>query len=312
MLVLGGHALAGPVAASGVTLFFGLSGYLITGILMKERARSGRLNLRRFYWRRLTRLAPPMLLVVGVTAVLLRGLPWDSWLFPVTWTSNYARLADLPVYPFGHTWSLAVEEQFYIVWPVAFLLLMSRRRPVLWLGAALAVLMAWRLILLVAGQFSYQYLAFETASTTILVGCLVAIGGWRVSNQLVVLAAIVGLVLLPVAMKLASPTGWYWLPLLTTPLVGVILAGSAACSWLTWRWLGFLGVASYSLYLWHEPVAFMLVGEDVMSPQGVAAGVAAGLVAYFVLERPLMRWRERQQNAAHRDAADYISAPVRG
>ena len=131
-LVLTGHAVAGPVAASGVTLFFGLSGYLITGLLLRERARTGSVNLRRFYWRRLTRLGPPLLLavvVVGLVKLAAGGLATSTVLAPLTWTTNYVQLLGREVLLLGHTWSLAVEEQFYLLWPLAFLVLIPRRRP---------------------------------------------------------------------------------------------------------------------------------------------------------------------------------------
>lgn len=292
LLVLLGHAFAGPVAASGVTLFFGLSGYLITGILRKERQRTGRIDFRRFYARRFTRLAPPLFLAVAVMALVHRGLAADSIWAPLTWTANYARLFHVPVYLFGHTWSLAVEEQFYIVWPLAFLAIMARRRPVFVLSIALALLMAWRLFLLVAGQYDYAYLALETAGTTILAGCLVVLADWKVRSQLAVLVSIGVLLLAPVVSWRIGGEAWIWVPFVTTPFVAVILAGAESCHWLTWRWLGFLGVTSYSLYLWHEPTAFTFVGTDRFTPLGALIGTMVGFAAYFLLERPLMRWRE--------------------
>jgi len=299
LLVLFGHWFAGPAAASGVTLFFGLSGYLITGILLAERERTGRINLRRFYGRRMTRLGPPLVVVVVATMVVSAfagGATWSGALASITWTTNYASILGVDVYPFSHTWSLAVEEQFYLVWPVAFLALMSRGRPQRWLIVILGVLMAWRFVVLASGHTQYGYEAFEAAGTAILAGCLIALTGWTLTNRWLVLAAF-GSLLLAVSVALLSTDSWMWIPFLVTPSVALILAGSEACRFLRWRWLGFCGVVSYSAYLWHVPFGFLLADGDGFSTAGSMLGTALGVLAYFVVERPLMRWRARRSSA---------------
>ncbi|MEV0053600.1 acyltransferase [Saccharopolyspora shandongensis] len=135
-LVMLRHALPDLFTGAGVVgvvMFFALSGYLITGLLVNERARTGRIDLRQFYLRRARRLVPAMVALVAVIAVVTlvfdplgdRGKLGRTVLFALTWTGNL---------PFGHAsdatfhlWTLATEEQFYLVWPALLLVLAPRR-----------------------------------------------------------------------------------------------------------------------------------------------------------------------------------------
>lgn len=296
VLVLVGHALAphrfGTLAAAGVTLFFVLSGYLITGLLVDEHERTGTINVRRFYWRRFTRLAPPLAVMLAMTAPLLRPGP-GAWLPAATWTANYAYLAGADTAPYGHTWSLGVEEQFYLVWPLALLALLAgdRRRVVSVAGWACAVLFAWRLALIAAGDLLYAYEAFEAAAQPVLLGAVVALCRWRTPAALGVIGA-AGVVApaLAVSLWIGNPW-WLTVPVLATPGAALLVAAAGACPWLTWRPLAAAGVASYSLYLWHEPISHLVSGE--LAIVGVAAGSAVGLVAYRYFEDPLMQKRAR-------------------
>lgn len=119
---------------SGVGLFFALSGYLITGLLLDERSRSGRISLMRFYVRRAARLAPALCLMLAATSALLLAMGGQAARLAVGaipslfYVTNYYALAhgDFPAV-FGPTWSLAVEEHFYLIWPCALAFLIRRR-----------------------------------------------------------------------------------------------------------------------------------------------------------------------------------------
>ncbi|MFI5099878.1 MAG: acyltransferase family protein, partial [Actinomycetes bacterium] len=125
LLVLVGHALPRfwVLSATGVTVFFALSGYLITGILLREHGRTGRLPLRTFYLRRFFRLAPTLLLVLSVTVVWC--LAWHVYTATLaqdtvqvlTYRANWGVEQGDFTLPLAQTWSLSVEEQFYLVWP---------------------------------------------------------------------------------------------------------------------------------------------------------------------------------------------------
>jgi peptidoglycan/LPS O-acetylase OafA/YrhL len=293
LLVLAGHAdpRLAPLAAAGVTLFFVLSGYLITGLLMAEWAQQGRLELRRFYVRRLSRLAPPLFFMLGVMAPLLHA-NWEHWLAAATWIGNYT--GGVGVDPFGHTWSLAVEEQFYLVWPICFIALVRFRGHAPYvLVSVILVLFTWRILLTMRGHLDYAYFAFETAGLPLLCGCLLALAGWRLPKRraALALAATCGLPLIGSGPEAA----WVLTPILVLPAVVALVAAAEGSMWLARRPLAFCGVASYSLYLWHKPVAWCLGGA--YSSFNVMVGAVVGLAAYCLLEAPLMRWRATRKGA---------------
>ena len=134
LMVLVQH-VAGPLRIdlgyTGVGLFFGLSGYLITSLLLDEFASRGRVSLFRFYARRAARLVPALLLVVAVcnTIFVIQGYyaPLAGSLTALTYTANYVQIFNLNwMVAYGPTWSLAVEEHFYIIWPLALLATIRR------------------------------------------------------------------------------------------------------------------------------------------------------------------------------------------
>ena len=301
LLVLVGHTNdgLGPLAAAGVALFFTLSGYLITGILLSERERHGFLNLRRFYLRRATRLAPPLLAMLLVMAPLM-GSSWTEVLGPATWTANYTRLLGVET-GFGHTWSLGVEEQFYIVWPVLLLLLTRLRKPAAALLGLVGVLTVWRLLLTFNGHSDYAYMSLETAGVSILAGCLIALAGVHLRGREAIKALVLLVVVASAAVMLdGGLLVWHLTPVLTTPAAAALIAAARGATWLTWRPLVFCGVASYSVYLWHVPVSW-LVGKE---PAGVVIGAMAGLLAWAAVERPLMAWRAREHERLKPARAD--------
>ena len=289
LLVLIGHAGSahhiGALAASGVTLFFGLSGYLITGILRDEYQRTGGIDLRRFYARRLTRLAPPLLVMLAVIC-LVSWPGWGAVLSAATWTANYTQFFGIDLTPLGHTWSLGVEEQFYLLWPLALLLLLPRGRTLRWTLWVTVALTAWRAFADAEGAYLYAYGALETAGSAILAGAVVALAGWRLRGMWAVVG-LGGLVAVAGFAAMAGGSWWLVVPLLVTPFVALMLLAAESTSWLAWRPLVACGVASYSLYLWHEPGSFLISGG--LTVFGVACGTVLGVVAYFVVEAPVMR-----------------------
>src|SRR4029077_7675427 len=164
------------LAELGVHVFFVISGYLITRLLIDELDQHGRISLRHFYFRRTMRIFPPYYAYLGVVFLLsvagaLQLAPHDL-VHGLTYTSNY--------YPgrswfLGHTWSLSVEEQFYLLWP-AIMVLAGRRRTVVF--AALTVLLvpiirlgSWELMRWSGDGIGHR---FETVADAIAIGCLLA------------------------------------------------------------------------------------------------------------------------------------------
>ena len=316
-----GHLANGYI---GVDVFFVLSGFLVTGIMLDEKERTGGLRLRRFYARRVRRLLPAaVVLVVATCALSLMVLPRLSrvglvgdaraallyvanWHFLGSATDYFAD--DVQRSPFLHFWSLAIEEQFYFVFPLLLVGLMSLarrlRRPTLVPGV-LVVLMVGSLVL----QFSTDdalraYYGTDTKLYQLLVGAVLSatLGRWGRSGvrwmASVGLASVVGLVvlatdLIPMSVSLRGVGAAALTALL---IVGLELApGSQVGRLLSMRPFTYLGRISYGTYLWHWPIIVLVgAGFDVgVVPMAAIAAVGATAIAALsaaVVEMPIRRW----------------------
>jgi len=287
LLVLAFHGM-GPVSIriarafagwAGVDIFFVISGFLITSILQQEQTDCGSFSLSRFYTRRCLRIWPAyyaFLLVLGLTAYS----NWKSIGISSIYLTNFDLALGWNVLELriGHLWSLAVEEQFYLLWPVA-LLLAGRRVLPLSLGLIAAVWI-WRTILFVDGASWLRLCAgFDTRLDAILLGCVAAIIWARPDVRVKISRALSGTwtpVVLVIAMvasaaALGHPSErqslraqlLFWdlnLPLFTLLTAALILTllvhpTSRVTRFLSHWLLVWLGRLSYSLYLWHV-VAF--------------------------------------------------------
>jgi peptidoglycan/LPS O-acetylase OafA/YrhL len=309
----------------GVDVFFVLSGFLITRLLLEERRSSGGVNLRNFYARRALRLLPALFafLTVWTTAMLATGPPGDRE-YVVTcvavvlfYVANWAAISGFPMVILLHTWSLAVEEQFYLAWPLVAGLLSLARRP-LWVAGALAAAAAatagWRWYLADLGaSWGRIYMANDTHADGLLVGAavafLIADGGWRGRLRRPELGALAGAIL--VSLLVATPLVPYYAHGVTMAVAVatavVILDVLAEMSWLRrllgLRWLAATGRISYGLYLWHFPVFLywgalkLFSGEAPASLQVLvlawATTFAAAGVSYIAVEAPALRYKAR-------------------
>lgn len=305
-----------PLGKVGVGVFFAISGFLITGILMDERARSGAIDLRRFYLRRLARLAPGLLLVVaiGSVAFLLLGQrrPVLAGIFAATYTTNYAAVwfgHHLP--GFGHAWSLAVEEHFYLVWPIALLALMKlgagRAMAVTFVVALLDI--AWRGALVQRpGTELLLYVGTLERIDAILYGCVAAMAlrrGWHTPGWVAALGAAALLVMLAFPYDLQYSSALYGIA--GTALVAGLDAAKLGRTLLSARPLVWMGLASYSLYLWHLPVYQII--EAVMGTAlwtkalAVALSFALAAASYRWFEVPVRDWARRRIDAGRKPVA---------
>lgn len=261
--------------AYGVTLFFVLSGFLITRILIRR----DQVDFRRFYLRRAARLLPALIVFLASWWLLTGTWSWH----PLTYTANYAWIAGDGVFGLAHMWSLSVEEHFYVLWP-----LMVAFTPRRWMAATtaslLAVGVAWRLLMLDA-PFERVMWGTDTAAFAILAGCLLAVVQWRPPAHWGT-PATVGLV----AFSLVTPawtTGYLVVELLVVVLavVAVGVAASAPVRWLEAKPLVWCGVVAYGLYLWHGALLHLW-------PIPVALVAAFGLSAasWYVVEQPILEW----------------------
>lgn len=318
LVVIGYHFGFAVPAGLGVTGFFVLSGFLITWLLRKEWEADGAVSLRGFYARRTLRIFPAYFAYLAFVAVVsaLRGTPSDPALpWALTYTVNYYNAwTGHPDGPYSHLWSLAVEEQFYLLWPLLFLLCARRGRRALavFLGGAIVVVLGWRVALFhgVGIGESYVYNAFDTRFDSLAVGCLLAIAlEWRAARRageavasrswmpLVTLAAL--FVSSRAEAAYAKGVGLTIDSVLLAVLIVQLLLLHRARSW---RWidaraLRSIGIVSYPMYLYHP--WGLAVGYKVPLPPagqflvGVAATLVAAAASYRLVERPFLALRGR-------------------
>jgi peptidoglycan/LPS O-acetylase OafA/YrhL len=313
-----------------VTIFFFLSGYLITTLLRREHQQTGRISLRDFYLRRVIRILPPMyvfltvavtLTAVGLVAGQLTGLGIAAAVLNFT---NYVILFGDPsnlVPGAGLLWSLAVEEHFYLLFPLLYLALlprMSRRRQTgVLIGLCLATL-AWRCVLVFGFGAGYDrtYFGTDTRADALLAGCLLAVAANPVLDRISLRPArslaviLVGGSLLVLGEQLpdalAATVGQTLEEIGLFLIFGAILAAprSIVGRLLDWRPLAHLGVLSYSFYLFHGLVLTVIEGITGHGPRLAAAfgfplTVAISEAVYRLIEGPLARLRRR---LAHQQA----------
>ena len=311
-VILAHAGLGAPGGFLGVDIFFVISGYLITTILLRD-LEAGRYTLRGFYERRARRILPALVLVIACC------VPFAVWLllpdflenfgqsvFATLFFSNNILLAATSGYweiesafkPLLHTWSLGVEEQFYIVFPLvlAFLWRFGRRAQIVTLAVAALVSFG----LAEHGWRTYPEASFYLPTSRaweLLAGCLIAYVPRkpRGSDQAVTLACLAALIL-PLVLfdeHTPSPSVYSSIPVLAT--AGLILFNrpeTLAYRLLALPPLVFIGLISYSAYLWHQPV-FAFVRIASFEPPGQAtmvaltvATLALAALSWWFVERP--------------------------
>lgn len=312
--VVGLHAFGWPREGSlGVELFFVLSGFLITTLLLEERVATGTIAFRRFYRRRAARLMPGLLLMLAIYAIVARGAHAWALLAGLTYTTNIANVFDTNAIPWslGHLWSLAQEEQFYLLWP-PLLLLLTRMRPALLpkaLGLLILAVFLEKVALMATGaSLERVYFGPDTHAEPILIGCLfgalfplwrsAAVARW---GGPLALASVVGSVLASQWLYVLTPLSPY--RTLFFFACGFLILGAAQGRVMTGTLgnppLVFLGRISYSLYLWHVPIlaAAGAAAHDNRSGTPatavcVAVAVCVAAASFFLVEQPLgRRWR---------------------
>ncbi len=322
----------------GVEVFFVVSGYLITTLLLEEHERSATVSLRSFWVRRARRLLPALAVVLIATTVwaliwgspeqasqMRRDLPWA-----VGYLANWGQiLGDVPYFSAAdppllrHLWSLAVEEQWYVVWPLVFIWLLRRTRSdrrrarLVVVVAVVSYLLSWWVVrggsvpmgwpVSGADRINFAYLSTPTRASGLLLGAAAAFvwrpwrrpGLERLPSRPLDLALGISLGVLVSVFIGADLTAGYMYPwvLAVTAIaslvaIGVVVhpAASGARAVLGNRWIVAVGRRSYGLYLWHWPV-FVVLGatEGAVGSFLVASAVTAVLseVAYRTVEVPM-------------------------
>lgn len=330
-LVIGYHfGVPGIPGAHGVLNFFVLSGFLITWILLKENERTGQISLKAFYRRRIIRIFPAFyvywFLLVALLLLTGRNMPWSHAISSFFYVTNYYNAINGdPNTGFSHTWSLAIEEQFYLLWPLLLLLLrnnLARLTKVL-VGIIVGVWI-YRVVLVYGFHVrqSWLFASFDTRLDSLMVGCLMAVvlrrgiladwwrrvlsWWWAPALLLVVLLLSVfsGRLLIE---RYRDVVGFAIEPVMMAGLMALIVAHHKRwwARWLNWGWVRYLGRISYSLYLYQQITldparkVFAAFPEVVQFAGAVAVTVIVASGSYWIIERTFQRFRGRQ---AHEDA----------
>ena len=324
MLVFQFHVAGGvlPGGYQGVMLFFALSGFLITTLLLQEWADADRIRLRAFYTRRFLRLMPALVVMVAMTVAANIALgEFTSTTFKDAGAALgyvmdiYAPASHSIGGGYAHTWSLAVEEQFYLLWPAVLVFTLRRRRSVLHVVTGwMLVLTALTAVLAVTGAVdrSGMYRLPSTQFPVIGAGIVLAVllNGARASRWLALLsrpavpfAAGLGTAVL----LLTTPHGATWLYLGGYPAVGLMFAAligavlaaphSGLTRVLSARPIVWLGRRSYGFYLWHAPVILLLAAHThrklLIGIAGLALSLLATDLSWRLVEAPFLRMKRR-------------------
>lgn len=317
----------------GVDLFFVLSGFLITIMLCEERRKTGRVSLAAFWFRRAFRLLPALLvyLAAGLAASMLLKPPADQRQYDLDATTavlgvnNWWRVrgGDAASGAWdGHLWSLSVEAQFYVVWPVlltAVILVLRGRARWLVLGGLIVAVAAWRAVLM-TGSFvndadTRTYFGTDTRADALLIGAAlgllwqeghlaqISLRVWRWASLAACAALLVAMSLSPILddrPRWLAYGGFTAVALLASLVVGaaVLAPDSALPRVFALRPLAWLGGISYAMYLWHFPITIELEGSlgprIGAAPAAVLAfgmSVALGWGSTRFVERPVARLR---------------------
>lgn len=349
LAVIADHLFSFPTGGFvGVDIFFVISGFLITGLLIRERARSGRISFIDFYRRRIRRITPVAVLVLTTTATMswliytasrahsvLADAFW-SFLFMANWnlaiTGTDYMQNEGPESPLQHYWSLAVEEQFYMVWPIIIVALLgltvkfAASRTRLWIFVSILALISGASFLWALHEsasapawayFSTVSRAWELGFGAILAALVGPLS--RLQRGVRVILGWLGLAGISVSFIVITaestfPAPWAALPVLCTGLVIASGAGETKDFLLplTNKAAGYIGDISYSLYLWHWPV-IILLGSYVAETELIyfylvlAVSGSLSVITYHCVEVPIRNssWLESRKKTRRSKRGDH-------
>jgi peptidoglycan/LPS O-acetylase OafA/YrhL len=294
-------------ASIGVRVFFVISGYLITAILLKEHDRTGTISLREFYIRRAYRIFPAALFyMLIIFAVYWHTLRWYEMAASLFYLVNYSSRP----YPVGHLWSLSVEEQFYFLWPTVLRKWHAHRVAIV-LGVFAFVPVYNAALYYFKWIYRIGSVWLPSVADGLAAGCLVALFATRWPRIPKVLFAF--LIVLMIAIPKFSGTStsrtllilFILNPLLDAAIAGILIhvvqnpyrvLNIAPVVWL--------GQISYSLYLWQQPFV------NAASPMrfGILAALGMACFSYYLIERPLLRYRDARVPARLETQAEIAAA----
>tara|TARA_B110000114_G_C15065551_1_gene387248 strand:+ start:98 stop:1129 length:1032 start_codon:yes stop_codon:yes gene_type:complete len=303
------HLLSSKLHAAyvGVDIFFVLSGFLITRILLYEK-RTGTFSFRKFYIKRALRLFPIYYLTIIVVGFFIT---WDGILPISLYVSNYYFSYNLTPHPMRHTWSLAVEEQFYLLWPLILYFFNTKT-------SRLIIGYLFPIISIVAAYYSFKILDIELFENVIYRGThyrilSLAIGSYIAFYEKKTLDNVRKISYLFLGLILFSMTVFSFelMPdlilkmILSSLLSSYILILSLNVSKIkilfTGRFIRFIGTISYGLYLYHYPILYFFniePGEDVPVSFGFAILIIltcfiVPIISYYFIEKPILKIKNK-------------------
>jgi len=285
--------LLGYYGALGVFVFFVLSGYLITNLLLREYERTSTISLRNFYVRRAFRIFPAAFVFLAVVIVLYwHQMRWYHIAAAVLYVAN---MDITRPWIFGHLWSLSIEEQFYLLWPFA-LNKWYRHKTAIVLCAFLAT-PVFQTGLYAFKVHSGLMASLPVSSSQLAIGCLLAILGPRIPRipGAAALAMLAAAILIP-WFPAITPARTLFELFVLSPILHISVAGlvlhviQVPYRILNWAPVAWLGRISYSLYLWQELFCSnpaLHAGYYLVLP-----AVGCACLSYYLVEQPMLRLRD--------------------
>lgn len=283
--------LVNYLGRTGVNTFFAISGFLITGILLKKE-----LNLKDFYTRRIFRIFPAFYTFLIIMFVAGLSIPLSDFLFASAYTLNYFLSGN---WYLAHTWSLAVEEQFYLIFPLTMWVV--GKQKAVWLPI-LAIFLCPLIRLWYVDQH-VEFSAFEAVADSIAVGCLLAYFRERLHQTKYLeflnskITFLLPFTIISISFLLGFPKYYdkrvyvlFLIPLQNS-LIAILIDWCVTKEFriLNWKPVMFIGSLSYSLYLWQQP--FMNPGWEAPILVKIALALFFALLSYYLIEQPVLRWR---------------------
>jgi peptidoglycan/LPS O-acetylase OafA/YrhL len=280
-------------AAVGVHVFFVLSGYLITSLLLQKQEKTSTISLLEFYVRRAFRILPAAFVFLGVVVSLYwREIRWTHVAAAFFYVAN---MDDSRPWIFGHLWSLSIEEQFYLLWPFALRRWYRLRLPILvcvFFGTPV-----FRTVLYAVKAHGAVLNSLPTVADQLAIGCLLALIAKRLPRIPGYLAVVMSLAAIFIPWYPATSAGRsLFMLFLLRPLLHISIAGivlhviQVPYRALNWGPVVWLGKISYSLYLWQE----LFCSNPNLHYGYILALPAIGCacLSYYVVEEPMLRLRE--------------------
>ena len=298
LLVLAYHARApfAPGGFIGVDLFFVLSGFLITRLLFAEQDRSGRIDIGRFYLRRLRRLYPALLLMLAAHLLVAPRI-WPELdhvrdtLLAGTYVANWSIVAIQAPVVLSHTWSLAVEEQFYLLWPLLIAWLPQQHRVRVLVGLFLVATL-WRVAAGLVGIPGWAvYLRFDTRLSGMVLGaCIAALPIVVTHPKRWIWTGLVAVAAITLWARWLDPTYLRVGITLSELAAAVLIIGALHHPGVLARpTLAWIGRLSYGMYLWHYPL-MRAVRDDWHWATTFVVGTALSILLAWLSHRTVERW----------------------